>query len=94
MESLQDMSERAEKEDRLEIVLDQMQKEWSETRLSFAKHKDTGTHILKGIDELQSTLEDHITKVQSMRASPHMKPFANRVHSWESKASVHTQFQK
>ena len=41
--------------------------------------------MLRGLDDLQQLLDDHVSKLQSMRASPYLSPFADAVRSWEFK---------
>jgi len=40
--------------------------------------------LLKGIDEIQTYLDDHIVKTQAIRSSPFCKPFEQDVLKWES----------
>merc|ERR1719399_1988994 len=53
--------------------------------LETAPFKDTGAHMLRGIDEVQAVLDDHIVKTQGIRSSPFCKPFEAEVHEWEAK---------
>jgi dynein heavy chain len=45
--------------------------------------EDTGTYILGGVDDVQMILDDQIVKIQSMRASPFIKPFESIATAWE-----------
>jgi hypothetical protein len=47
-----------------------------------------GTTILKGLDDIQMLLDDQLVKTQSMRASPYIGPFEDRVKLWEAKLNL------
>ena len=48
----------------------------------------TGTLILRALDDVQALLDDQIIKTQSMRASPFIGPFEERVRLWEAKLNL------
>ena len=48
----------------------------------------TGTVILRALDDVQALLDDQIIKTQSMRASPFIGPFEERVRLWEAKLNL------
>ena len=73
----------ASKENTLEQGMDKMELEWQEMEFGLKAHKNTGTHILTGIDEIQQLLDDHIVKSQAMSSSRFVKPFVERITSWE-----------
>ena len=79
------MSEFASKEHALEKSLDKMQNDWMGVKFEFAEWKNTGTTILRGIDDLQMLLDDQLIKTQSMTASPYIGPFEDRVRIWMEK---------
>eukprot|EP00955_Chlamydomonas_euryale_P081587 363603-Chlamydomonas_euryale.AAC.7 len=55
-----------------------MQGDWTGVRFDYADWRSTGTHILRGLDDIQMLLDDQIVKTQSMRASPYIGPFEVR----------------
>jgi dynein heavy chain len=44
--------------------------------------------VLKGVDEINLLLEDMGLNLQSMMASPHVRPFAEDVRNWEQRLSL------
>jgi dynein heavy chain len=44
--------------------------------------------VLKGVDEVNLLLEDMGLNLQSMMASPHVRPFAEDVRNWEQRLSL------
>ena len=58
-----------------------MQGDWSGTVFETMDWRATGTVILRALD-------DQIIKTQSMRASPFIGPFEERVRLWEAKLNL------
>lgn len=79
MSEIEEVSEYASKEYSLERTLDKMQGDWSGVRFESMVWRSTGTYILRALDDIQMLLDDQIVKTQSMRASPYIGPFEERV---------------
>ena len=59
-----------------------MKNDW--VPLEFGIGHRNGVALLAGIDEIQTVLDDHITKTQAIRSSPFCKPFEKDVQAWEA----------
>eukprot|EP00960_Hanusia_phi_P026860 746504-Hanusia_phi.AAC.16 len=81
-ESLVKVSDSASKEFAIESALDKMMKEWSTMEFEIVPYRETGTYVLKGADDIQQVLDDHIVMTQAMSFSPFNKPHAERLESW------------
>ncbi|KAJ1482176.1 dynein heavy chain, N-terminal region 2-domain-containing protein, partial [Baffinella frigidus] len=82
------LSEQSAKEYGFERTLDKMKSEWKELLFDFAPYKDSGTYMLKGIEDTVVLLDDQIVKVQAMRGSPYAKPLEAVVVEWSNKLAM------
>ncbi|XP_031619236.1 LOW QUALITY PROTEIN: dynein heavy chain 7, axonemal [Contarinia nasturtii] len=79
------ISQSATKENGLELAMSNMIVEWQGIEFSIHEYRDTGTYILASVNDIQTLLDDHIIKTQTMKNSPYIKPFESEILSWESK---------
>ncbi|EFJ50020.1 dynein heavy chain 6 [Volvox carteri f. nagariensis] len=86
--AIAEVAEYASKEYSLERALDKMQADWAGVVFDTMPWRSTGTTILRALDDVQMLLDDQIVKTQSMRASPYIGPFEDRVRLWEAKLSL------
>ena len=56
-----------------------MQEDWEPVMFNTSKYKDTGLTILSAVDDIQTILDDHIVKTQTMKGSPFIKPFEEEI---------------
>lgn len=56
-----------------------MMETWGSISFNTSVYRETGIHILSAVDEIQAVLDDQITKTQTMRGSPFIKPFDKEI---------------
>lgn len=54
------VSESAAKEYQIEEALTKMEGEWTDSRLEIVGYRETGTGILKGVDEINTVLDEQV----------------------------------
>lgn len=84
--ALQEISDSASREYGLEKTLESIYEQWQPVAFELKPWKDTETYIVAGttVDEMQSLMDDHIIKVQTMKGSPYAKAFMEKITSLES----------
>lgn len=81
----------AEKEVTIESELKKLVEVWKDQKFVIAKYfkgSDDRGWVLRSVDEVMLLLEDMGLNLQSMMASPFVKPFIQEVQSWEQKLSL------
>ncbi|RHY56820.1 hypothetical protein DYB38_001612 [Aphanomyces astaci] len=85
IETIQEVSMVAEKEYTLEKNLSAMISEWEPIEFECLPYRETGTYLIKSVDDIIALLDDHIVKTQTMRGSPYVKNIEKECKAWEKK---------
>lgn len=73
------ISQSATKENALEMAMSDMITEWQGVVFTVNEYSDTGTYVLASVNDIQTLLDDHIIKTQTMKNSPYIKPFETEI---------------
>ena len=68
------VSESAAKEYQIEEALTKMEAEWMDSRLEIVGYRETGTGILKGVDEINTVLDEQVKNNQELFANHEPDP--------------------
>lgn len=85
IEYITKVSESAAKEFQIEQILTKMQNEWDKMILDILPYKDTGTGVLKGVDDINAVLDEQITMTQTILFSAFKGPFEQQIEEWNTK---------
>ncbi|KAL4427402.1 hypothetical protein ABPG74_009674 [Tetrahymena malaccensis] len=81
-----DVGERAAKEFQIENMLFDMKSIWENVNFQFKEYKQS--YIVKGYDEIQIILDDHIVNSQNLQFSPFKKPFEQEIIEWNEQLKI------
>lgn len=59
---------------------------WEDINFDLLEYK--GTFIMRGSDEIQNIIDEHLVNTQSMQFSPFKKPFEERIQDWNDKLKL------
>jgi dynein heavy chain len=85
LETVQKIGESAAKEYQIEHALDKMESEWEGMVLDVHSYRETGTYVLKGVDDINTVLDEQITLTQTIMFSAFKGPFEGRIEEWNRK---------
>ncbi|KAG3085473.1 Dynein heavy chain 1, axonemal [Phytophthora cactorum] len=78
------VAEAAGKEYQVEQALRTMKAAWETVDLQIIAYRETGTYVIKGVDEIQAILDEHVTMTQAMMFSTFKGPFEEEIIEWNS----------
>ncbi|TMW61529.1 hypothetical protein Poli38472_012720 [Pythium oligandrum] len=85
LESIQEIGTFAEKEYSLQKNLNAMIGEWEKIEFECVPYRETGTYLVRSVDDIVTLLDDHLVKTQTMRGSPYIKSIEKDCKAWEKK---------
>ena len=83
MDEVENVATVAAKEHNLDLALDAMMTEWGALQFELKEHKTS--FVLRGVDEIQALLDDHLVKTQSMMGSPYIANIKGKAKGWEQR---------
>ncbi|RLN94479.1 hypothetical protein BBJ28_00006207, partial [Nothophytophthora sp. Chile5] len=78
------VAEAAGKEYQVEQALRTMKAAWEDIDLQIIAYRETGTYVIKGVDEIQAVLDEHVTMTQAMMFSSFKGPFEEEIIEWNT----------
>ncbi|XP_033238860.1 dynein heavy chain 3, axonemal [Drosophila pseudoobscura] len=82
---LEEIANAAGKEYDLNLGLKNMQADWRDVMFEVLQYRDSDTHILASIDDIQTLLDDHIMRTQAMKRSPFIVALGSKADDWEAR---------
>lgn len=80
-----EIGEKAAKEYNIETMLNDMYETWTKVTFNLLNFKDKGNvYIIRGYDEIQAIVDEHIVNTQAMQFSPFKKPYEEAIIKWNT----------
>ncbi|XP_063992490.1 dynein axonemal heavy chain 2 [Diachasmimorpha longicaudata] len=87
-EEINDISNAASMELMIEMGLKNICTVWEDRLLDMAPYKNRGIFILRSVDEVVQTVEEHLVQLSAMKSTSFVEPFAMEVEHWEKSLST------
>lgn len=81
LDTCMEVGERAFKEHNIETMLNEMKKKWEGIQFDLIPYKGI-SYIIRGYDDINAILDEHIVNTQAMQFSPFKKPFEEEIIAW------------
>ncbi len=88
IEQINKESEVAAKEYTIERALTDMKGSWDDVKFEIKPYRNTGTYVMKILDEVQQQLDDHIATTQTLGFSSYKKNFEAEIIQWENQLNL------
>lgn len=88
LDKVQVVSAAATKEWSLKNAMKKMEQEWQGKEFKVQENKETKTYTLGSVEEIQAILDDQLVKIQSMLASPYIKPLQAHAEEWADRLNT------
>ncbi|XP_059216601.1 dynein axonemal heavy chain 3 isoform X2 [Stomoxys calcitrans] len=85
---LEEISIAAGKEYDLNQLLDNMKSDWKNVCFDILQYRDSDTHILASLDDIQTLLDDHLMRTQAMKRSPYIVALGSKADDWENRLAL------
>lgn len=82
---LEEITNAAGKEYDLNMGLKNMHNDWRDVMFDVLQYRDSDTHLLASIDDIQTLLDDHIMRTQAMKRSPFIVALGSKADDWEER---------
>lgn len=82
---VEEIANAAGKEYDLSLGLRNMTNDWKDVCLDIIQYRDSDTHILASVDDIQTLLDDHIMRTQAMKRSPFIVALGSKADDWENR---------
>lgn len=87
-QTIEEVCRRAEKQYTIEKKLNETFDKFRDLHFDIIPYKNTGSFVLKNVEDIQDTLAEIITQVIMMKSSPFIKPIIKRVAELEQRIQV------
>lgn len=82
---VEEIANAAGKEYDLSLGLRNMTNDWKDVCLDVLQYRDSDTHLLASVDDVQTLLDDHIMRTQAMKRSPFIVALGSKADDWENR---------
>ena len=83
-EEINQISDCATREQKLEDAIFKMKDEWKAVKFEVVEYRNSETYVLRGAEPVWELLDEHIAKTMVIASSPYIKFLAGEVNHWKN----------